>query len=112
MASMTEVITSLSERTAQNRIPWRKGDTSDGYKAVVGDLTFLIVGPREGEDGSIYLSIIDLKGENIGDAIYVPRTPGVNHELRFIFREAREIASDDPRLDAVLDALDTVPPVS
>ena len=110
MADMGQVLSKLVERTRQNRIPWSKGSTSDEYRASVGNLTFAILGPRKGTEGSVYLEIKNHKEEIVGNAIYVPHIPGVNYELVSIFDAARDIASDDPRLDEVLDALDAVPP--
>ena len=112
MADMTQVLARLEERTSQNRVPWRKGNTSDTYEAELGTLKLFVLGPRRGNESTIYLIIRDEKGNSIGDALYLPSDPSLNSNLVSILAGARKIASDDPRLDEVLDALDTVPPVS
>ena len=115
MAEMSQVLTKLAERTSQNRVLWREGEVSDTFSAVLGKMSLQLMGPRKGADGIILLRIQGRREgrreETIGSAIYDPEEPNVNSELVSILEEARRIASDDPRLDEVLEALDAAPPV-
>ena len=57
----------------------------------------------------VYLHIAGNRGETIGGAFFTPEEPDENAELVSILNEARKLASDDPRLDQLLEALDAAP---
>jgi hypothetical protein len=112
MADMKQVLEKLAERTEESRVPWRKGDLSDTFEVSLGDLTVIILGSNKGLDGTIFLHVRDKRNETVGRAYYNPQEPEINSELVSLFERAQRIATDDPRLDDLLKALDAAPPVS
>ena len=112
MADMNQVLAKLSERTVEHRVPWGRSELSGTFQASFGDLTVYITGNRNGADRSVHLSVQDKRGTTIGSVFYSPKHPDENRDLLYLYKQATEIASDDPRLDELIDALDAAPLVS
>ena len=110
MAEIKQVISKLAERTEESRVPWRRDDlTSDTYKASFGKMTITVMGGGAREPEKVYLHIAGNRGETIAGAFFTPEEPEENSELVSILNEARKLASDDPRLDQLLEALEVAP---
>ena len=112
MADMKEVLTKLAERTKESRVAWQKTSQSDVLRATVGSLSIYIVGDNRGSGSTVLLNVVDSRGETISTALHDPSNPHVNSELIPLYEDAMKVASDDPRLDELLNALDAVPPAS
>lgn len=111
MADMKQVLSKLSERTIEHRVPWGKSEFSGTFQASFGNLTVFVTGSRNGADRSVHLSVQDKRGSTIGSVFYSSRYPDENRDLLYLYEQATKIASDDPRLDELIDALDAEPPI-
>lgn len=112
MAEMKQVLSKLAERTIENRVPWRNSELSGSFQASFGNLTVFVIGSRNGATKNVLLSVQDKRGETIGRMSYSSTYPDENSELESLYDLAQRVASDDPRLDVLIDALDATPPVS
>ena len=75
-------------------------------------MTVLIVGNRNGQERDVHLSVKDKRGDTVGSILYNANRPNENPKLAALYGLAERTASDDPRLDELLEALDADPPVS
>lgn len=113
MADMKQVISKLTERTEEKRVPWRQTFLPDSFQASIGNQLITISRNRKDAASTISLSVSDKSGETLGRAHYDPADPESNQELFPLFEGAkRTVIAADTRLDELLDALDAAPPVS
>ena len=112
MADMKQVIRKLVQSTEEGRVAWRNSSEPGVFRASVGHSTIFITEYSVLTAWNIYLSILDRNGQKIGSAVYDSGRASVNSELVSLYEKVQSIATDDPRLDELLEALDTEPTVS
>ena len=110
MADMNQVLSKLALRSAQGRVPWNNSELSDTFQASFETLTVFIAGSRNGTTRFVHLSVQDKRGETIGRMSYTSSYPDENPELASLYEDAKRIASEDPRLDELINALDAAAP--
>ena len=82
------------------------------FRASVGHLTIHLIGYQTLTGEAVYLSVMDGNGQKVGSEFYDSGSPRTNKELLSLYEEAKRIATDDPRLDELLEALDAAPIIS
>ena len=112
MADMKQVLGKLVQRTKEKRVAWRKSSQSGVFRASVGHLTIHIMRYQIIGGEAVYISVMDGNGQSISSEFYESGNPRGNEELLSLYEEAKRIATDDPRLDELLEALDAAPTVS
>ncbi len=112
MADMNQVLQKLVERTKEKRVAWRNSSQSGAFRASIGHLTIYIIGYQTTMGEAIYLSVMDRNGQTVGSEFYESSKPRPNSDLVSLYEEAKRIATDDPRLDELLEALDAAPTIS
>ncbi len=112
MADMNQVLLKLAWRTSQGRVPWKNSELSGTFQASFETLTVFIAGSRNGSTKFVHLSVQDKLGETIGSMSYNSSYQDENAELASLYEDAKRIASEDPRLDEIISALDATAPTS
>ena len=112
MAEMKQVLRKLIQSTEEGRVAWRDSSEPGVFLASVGHSTIFVAEYSNLSASNIYLSILDGKGQKIGSALYESGKPSVNSDLVSLYERVQGIATDDPRLDELLEALDAAPPVA
>ena len=111
MADMNQVLSRLAVRSVQDSVPWRNSELSGTFQASLGNLTVFIAGSRNRATRFVHLSVQDGRGVTIGSLSYNSTYHDENPELASLYEDAKRIASEDSRLDELIDVLDAAPPV-
>ena len=111
---MHEVVSKLTERTEQGRIPWKKGVGKTSFIAVFGNLSVLISARTGGIRNEIMLSVLDEYGDEIERAKgnrFSEDPQSV--QLDALYWMAKQKAmGPDPRLEELVARIDARAPVS
>ena len=110
MVEMRDVVTRLSQRTAEGGIPWKPTADESAFAATFGDMSLLlslrITGTGINRSSTYKLSVLDEKGYEIDSAIYTAGFGGPLQVLTDMYPAAkRQALGVDERLQDLMSRL-------
>lgn len=121
MADMRDVIERLTERTEEQRVPWKATNDEDAFAATIGDMSVMISSqmvrrPRpdpRSEPMSLRIAVLDERWNEIA-AFEAGRVSSRDFQKLYSLWQSAKMSATGahPRLDEFLEALDAAPPVS
>ncbi len=116
MVEMSDIIAKLTERTAQNRVPWKTSASEGTFIAAFGNLSVLISSQSIGIATETKLSVLNKEGNEIDYAEHSDSVFGDEKrysQLKDLYQSAKRCAGGtDWKLEELFARIDSAPPVS
>lgn len=116
MVEMSDIVAKLTERTSQNRVPWKTSASEGTFIAAFGNLSVLISSRGTGISIATKLSVLNELGNEIDFAQHTDSIVGESgkyKQLKELYQLAKRCASGtDEKLEELFERIDGAPPVS
>ena len=115
MADMRDVIERLTERTNEQRVPWKAIIGEDLLLATVGDMSVALeaLNKLSYEPMTLRIAVLDEGRKEIA-SLEAKKSASPDYEKLYSLWQAGKASAigENPRLDEFLEALDAAPPVA